>query len=312
MTTRLTRRPLIRTYGGHWLAYLGGIGADQRDLLKDAVTSARRAGCQVFELACNPVNGLSADNTAWALKQGKIRRASYCRFYPGDGVCGDPLGDGPARAKALATLSADLKFIGRLKDLGIEVPYITGPSMYGLGVQYPQPQAELLDKVVAYGEDVAAMLAGTGTTLCLEYLRPGEDKVLGSMKAACDVIDRISSASVGVHADIFHMLEQGEVPHQALELGAHRIKYLHAHGSQRQVPGAYKLDQNPAATDTVNWHLVAAALHYIRFDGWVVSEPFGQMIRDQVAALGEGLPPAIDAARYYQMARQHLMHAGII
>jgi sugar phosphate isomerase/epimerase len=312
MTTRSTRQPTQREFGAHWLAYLGGVAPDERELLRQAATSARRAGCTLFELACSPVNNLTARDTAWALKKAKMKCVSYCRFNPGDGSFGNPLRDARARARALATLSGDLQFIGQLKDHGIEVPYITGPSFYGLSKKYDEPKAKLLDKLVAFGDDVGAMLAGTGVTFCPEYLRPSEDYVLESMDTTCGVIDRIGNPAIGLHADISHMLERGEVPHDVLEMGGSRIKYLRAHGSKRQCPGVYRLDDDPEATDNVNWHQVACALNAINYRGPVVPRPMGQPIRDLVEDLGKGLPKAIDPGRYYTMARAHLMHHGII
>lgn len=302
-----------RIFGAHWLAYLGVLQADEIGRLTEAAKIAKRAGCTLFEIACNPINGLSAVNTGMALMAGGIDQVSYCRFFPDDLSCGDPLGDSTEVDQAVRTIEADLGFIETLRKQGLTAEHMTGPSAFVLGKKYELERNAIRDGICTYFERIGPMLATAHVTLNLEYLRPGEDQdVIGSMEELCLLLDFINMRCVKAHGDTFHMIERGEVPHEAIEYAGKRLGYFHAHGSDRVAPGAYWLDGNPNATDKVNWHLVACTLNAVGYEGPVVPEPFGAAIREQVPALGEGLPPAIEPRRYYDLAYAHLNREGVL
>jgi sugar phosphate isomerase/epimerase len=108
------------------------------------------------------------------------------------------------------------------------------------------------------------------------------------------------------------MLERKEDPYEAIRYGGNFLKYLHAHGTKRVAPGAFYLDDVREATDQVNWRLLGLMLDRRKYNGPIVPEPFGAEIRDQLPVLGEGLPPAIEPGRYYDLARTTLSHEGLI
>lgn len=302
-----------RTYGAHWLAFLGGLPAGESAQLTRAAKTGVQAGCTLFEVACNPVNGLAAIDTAQSLLEGGMRQAAYCRFFPGDLSCGDPLGDAAATDQAVRTIEADLGFIQTLREQGLTVEHMTGPSAFVLGKKYPLARDAIRDGICAYFVRIGPLLASAGITLNLEYLRPGEDEdVIASMDELCLLLDRINLPYVKAHGDTFHMTQRKEVPHEAILRAANRLGYLHAHGTMRVVPGAYRLDGLADATDDVNWHQVGCALMAVGFKGPVVPEPFGATIREHVPALGAGLPPAIEARRYYDLAWEHLNREGVL
>ncbi len=299
-----------RPFGAHWLAYLGLTKTGDGHLLRDAAASASTHGASIFELACRPVNDMSAMETAKALDDAEMETASYCRFFPGDGSYGDPLADD--NALALETIRQDLGFIDILDTQGIAVTYITGPSCFVLGKLYDEPKPKLLDRAYEWYRKVGELMGNRELTVCIEYLRPSEDKsVLGSMDVLCGLIDRLKDPRFRVHGDIFHMLERGEDPHDTILKAGKRLAYLHAHGTKRQPPGWYNRADMDSA-DRVNWHLVSNALNAIDFKGPVVPEPFGPAIRLAIPALGEGLPEAIDANQYYELAWVHLDRHNII
>lgn len=302
---------MTRIFGAHHLAFLGALQPGDGWYLRAAARSATINGCTLFELACNPINRMPADETAQALLAGGIHTASYCRFYP-EGF-GDPIGEEYEVTKALDTFAADIAFINALRANGVSVTHITGPSCFVLGGENRLDPEETEDRIIAFYSKVTELVEGENLTVCVEYLRDGEDNgVISSMKKACYLIDQINNPAIKIHGDTFHMRMRGEKPHGAIELAGSRLGYLHAHGDNRCAPGAYKLDGAVGATDTINWHLVSCALNAIAYNGPVVAEPFGQIIRDQIPELGAGLPPAIDAGRYYNLARAHFVKNGIL
>ncbi len=305
-----------RQFGAHWLAFLGALKSGEGNSLEEAVIQAAQEGCQLFELACHPVNDLSAIHTARALKNGGITNASYCRFFPGDGSCGDPLAadHGPA----VRTIERDIAFIDNLRKNGINVEFMTGPAAYLLGADYGLAADDevgrdgLRSRAKQFLQVIAPKLEAAKITLCLEYLRPGEDFVLGSMQRCVELVQAVRSKAVRIHFDTFHALERDELPHESILVAGNLLGYVHAHGSKRLPPGAFRLDGNIEMTDLVNWHLVGKALTAVGYHGPIVPEPFGPVIRQQVPALGEGLPPPIAGHKFYDLARRHLQQQGVI
>lgn len=302
-----------RTFGAHWLAFLGALPATERIQLTHAAKIAVKSGCTLFELACHPVNNLSAKDTAEALLEGGIREAAYCRFFPGDLSCGDPLGELDQVDLAGRTIVRDIAFVQALRNLGVKVRHMTGPSVFVLGKKYDLERDAIRDRICSFVTNLAPLLANSNIQWNIEYLRPGEDQgVIGGVDELCLLLERINHVHIKANGDVFHMMKCCEVPQRAIERMAHYLGYLHAHGSNRIVPGAYRLDGIADATDDVNWHQVSCALASIGYTGPVVPEPFGATIRKQVPALGEGLPPAIDPARYYELSREHLNYEGVL
>jgi len=304
-----------RTFGAHWLAFLGGVQAGEGERLARAVKTSVGAGCTMFELACNPVNQMTAVETAEAVQKGGMTKVSYCRFFPGGEPppCGDPIGDDAGISLAKATLEADLTFIEELRQQGLAVEFMTGPSCFVLGMRYDLDLRTRRKRLRRYAMHQGQMAASANITVALEYLRPGEDQeVIGGMREMCRLIDAVDHPNIRVHADVYHMTMRRELPWRALLHAGKRVAYLHAQGTDRVAPGVYKLDSLPEATDRVNWYLIGKALDEIGYTGPVVSEPFGEQIRKEVPALGEGLPPAIDERRFYDLAGDHLRLCGVL
>ena len=301
-----------RPFGMHWLAALGVVNAGQAQLLEAAVAIAKSCGCNLFELACAPINGLTAEETAQAVLAGGINTVSFCRFFPEDGACGDPLGDDTQRGQALETFQHDVAFILDLRKYGLTVNTITGPSCFRVAAQYGLSAVDKRSRLVSFIGDQAATVAGKELTLALEYLRPTEDYAIEGFVPMIHLLQEIANPNVGWHGDVFHMLERREDPCENVRRSGEYLKYLHGHSNLRVAPGAFYLDNIREATDKVNWWLLGQYLDRRGFAGPVVPEPFGEEIRKVAPALGEGLPPAIDPARYYQIAGTHLTKMGLI
>lgn len=300
---------MTRIYGFHHLAELASLKPGDGAKLQVAARMATDAGCSLFELACAPVNGMDAKETADALKAGGITEASYCRFFPGgaDGGSppfGDPLGSQTECAAAMSTLDMDLAFIEQLRQNGVNVRWMTGPCCFVLGQQNTLGEKVAMDRMVNFLRVVEPQFATARVTMCVEYLRPGEDHYITSVDRVCKLIDRVDSQFVQWHGDIFHMLQRGEDPATSIRRGGRRLAYLHCHGTDRVAPGS--------AHDTVDWDEVNAALNEISYAGPIVPEPFGQAIRTEVSVLGDGLPPAEPAASYYAASATMLESAGIL
>lgn len=296
-----TKRPA----GWHWLASAGITGASESKKLRDMAQAAVAAGYGMLELACHPVNGLSADDTANALLDAGLKIVSHCRFYPGDGSFGDPLGVSGSFDLAVETMDKDFAFIDALRGKGITVQYITGPSCFLLGHQYDLSPTDRRERIVRFFDEIGDDLISHQLTLALEYLQPDEDKgVIGGIDEMIHLLDRIGNSNIAWHGDVYHMLRCSEDPGATIRKGGKRLKYLHAHGTGRRAPGS--------PGDDVNWTDVAAALEEAGFDGPVVPEPFGDEILNQIPELAAGVVRVTDATEYYTTAKANLTKFGIL
>ena len=304
-----------RIYGGHLLAFGATYKPGDGARLTHAARTVKQAGATLLELTCTALLQTGAEETAASVLAGGIDHVSYCRFYPGnpDGPppCGDPLSDDPALVDAaVATFAADVQYILALRKHGLKVRFITGPNCFVLGQNYGQSRNVIRDRIRQFYARVIPLIDGRGITVAVEYLRGGEDEgAIGSAAELIHLLDLINHPEIGAHADTFHMRCRRETPHDViLKMGKH-LKYVHAHGDDRTVPGTY--DAN-GFTDGINWYLFGRALTAVNYGGPVVAEPFGQATRDEITPLGIGLPPAIEARVYYDQTYAHFDQMGVL
>jgi sugar phosphate isomerase/epimerase len=256
---------------------------------------------------------MSAQETADALKSGGIHHASLCRFFPNADQFGDPLGFCGSTDTAFQTILSDLQFIRDLRQNGITITHMTGPSAYVLAHQYKQSPGELMIAMTDFGHRVEQAASAADVVVGVEYLRHGEDFALCSMERACELVQNVGSPHLRIQADIFHMLQRGEVPWQLIDMAGDYLAYLHAQGSLRLAPGAFKYSyKGQLHTDEANWHLIGKALKEVSYKGPVVSEPFGKPICDEINALGDGVVIVDDPVAYYNAAYDHLEKNGVL
>ncbi len=303
-----------RTYGGHLLAFGATYKPGDEPRLTNAARTVKQAGGTLLELTCTALLQTPADKTAAAVLAGGIDHVSYCRFYPGNpgGIppCGDPLSNDPDLVTAaVATFQADVDYINALRAGGLKVRFITGPNCFVLGQRYGQSRSVIRDRIRQFYARVAKIIDGQGITVAVEYLRPGEDEgAIGSAAELLHLLQLIDHPEIGAHADTFHMRERREVPHDVIILLAKYLKYVHAHGDFRSVPGTYE----QGFIDLINWYLFGRALTAANYEGPIVAEPFGQATRNEIPPLGVGLPPAIDARVFYDKTFAHLEQMGVL
>lgn len=305
-----------RMFGAHQLAYGATYKPGDGNRLTKAVQTSVQAGCRLFEITCTALMQLPATETAKAVLDGGMDAVSYCLFYPGDSnggpaPMGDPLGNDPTSVNlAIATFQSGVDYIKALRDNGLKVDFITGPNGFVLGQPYGQPRNVIRDRFQTFYNRIGKIIANQNLTVALEYLRPGEDEgAIGSAAELLHLLELIGNDNIGAHADTFHMRMRGEVPHEVILKMGKYLKYLHAHGDDRSVPGTF--DAN-GFTDGINWYLVGRALSAVGYTGPVVAEPFGQATRDEIPPLGVGLPPAIEARKFYDDTCAHFERMGVL
>jgi sugar phosphate isomerase/epimerase len=278
--------------------------------LQNAMRATAARGGTLFEipyLLCK----LSWEKVAQAARYAGIKEIALCHFWPmnpdGTSVCGDPLGSVEEVKRALSTLNAITVAVRILRGNGIVVRFIDGPTWGGLGWDYHSLSLEEKHlRVISFLKQAGTICEAAQLTLAVEFLRPGEDKVIGRTRAMIKILEEVDHPAVGMHFDVFHSIECGENPADMIREAKGWIVYLHLHGDKRRAPGAPGEQQD--------WTAIIQAIKEI--DSGVddipgVPEPFGEATCKENAALGEGLPLPPPLTAYLDLAYQTLRSGGL-
>jgi sugar phosphate isomerase/epimerase len=296
---------------GHWL---GGCWAVKNvKTLADAVKNAHLAGARAFELIYHILNGLTAKETAQALKIGGIQHAAMCVFFPGEegkpAPMGDPLSKNDAEYQAAVdTFRQVCRFIVDLQWEGIKIDLIVGPSCLVLARNYGVDRAELHKRIVRFYRDVITYIKLAQSRVAIEMLRAEEDCVIEDPSNLFNIITMLNNflgcGIFGAHIDTFHCTERGINPTSVIRQLRQHTFHLHLNGSKRRPAGS--------EGDTVNWQEFVTTCKAVGLNDRMAGyEPFSQTVRDNCPPLGVGLPPAVEEPAGMIFAKQTLEAAGM-
>lgn len=127
--------------------------------------------------------------------------------------------------------------------------------------------ADLLRKVAGDAKEAGVLLA-------LEPLNRFEAHLVNTVAAGADLVNRVHKPNVGLLYDTFHANIEEKDPIGALLRHKAAIKHFHASANDRGTPGQ----------DHIDWKGTFAALHEIKYDGWIVVEAFGDALPGLAAA----------------------------
>lgn len=283
-------------FGAHSLSVFFYI--KEAEKLRQAMRTTVQKGGKLFEIPFGLCQ-LPWDLVGQIAKQEGIKEISLCHFFDGDGSRGDPLSDDPLQVlKAARTIGEIVEAAQTIREQNVVVRFIDGPSVFCLGKDYGLSWEDRRTRVIAFLGKITQMLKGANLVLAIEYLRPGEDKTIGSIDHLIEIIEVVNQACVRIHFDVFHAIEQGENPAESIIKGRKYIVYLHLHGDGRRMPGS--------EGDNQNWGEICEAANQIESGVQsipVVSEPFGEDTVAECPPLGEGLPPMGPFDEYIEGAR---------
>jgi sugar phosphate isomerase/epimerase len=166
-------------------------------------------------------------------------------------------------------------FIATLIELGgqFAAPAIIG-SMQGRwrdGVDRPAALTWLREAL----DELGRLAERCGTMLLIEPINRYETNLLNSLADGAALVDSLSTGSVRLLADLFHMnIEEVDLP-AALLLASSRLGHVHFVDSNRRPAGCGNLDFAP----------IAAALRQIGYDGYVSVEALPYPNPDEAARL---------------------------
>lgn len=291
--------------GAHWLAFLWNLVVGDGDNLRAVVAQAKAAGATVFELMPPLLNGMTAKETAQALKDGGITHAVMCHFYP-EGALGDPLGLNDELQKAVTAFDAVITYMEELRAEGITIDLIVGPSCFVLAKEYGLPEDELRRRIGTFYAKFTSRLRLNRMKVAVELLRDVEDKVFATEENTEKTLATLPIDVFGLHLDTFHFRDREYDIVAAIKRFAGRIFHFHANGKDRVPPGHDH--------DDIKWDGpdgVVAALKAVGYDGTATNEPFCEVVRAAAPELGEGLPPAMPEPQGLQMTADNLTAAGM-
>jgi len=120
----------------------------------------------------------------------------------------------------------------------------------------------------------AAHAERAGIGMAIEPLNRFETHVLNTIADATRLCREIGSPALGVQVDTFHANIEEKDTGAAIRAAGPFVRHFHASESDRGVPG----------TGQVDWDGAFAALHDIRYSGWITIESFAADIVDLCAA----------------------------
>jgi sugar phosphate isomerase/epimerase len=262
------------------------------EMLRTFMPVCKRNGITALEVPYpalrlnNPISKINDVRTAF-----DISEVSICHFYAGDAP--DPLDSGEEES-ALASLRSACDFANL-----VAAKKVVGP----LGIHIGK-EGGTVEQVTAYMKKAAAIAEHYGITLCMEPLRPHEDKVLNGFDGAIEVVDAVGSKYVKIHYDSFHCYHLDLDPCATIaKIGSERLGHVHISGSDRLPPGL----------DKVDWNMVFAGLRNVSYAGAVVLELFGPGCREEIPGIAdEGFPRSLDTETSIKVSRFTLERHNII
>jgi D-psicose/D-tagatose/L-ribulose 3-epimerase len=244
----------------------------------------KRAGCDFIELLVPEPGELDLRETRAALRDHGLGVLLAARVNAARNLASED----PAANAAGAKYLDDCVRVARA--LGAD---IVGGPLYGAPMVFagraPAPvgedeRARRIDRVVAGLRKAGATAAGAGMRFAIEPLNRFETDVANTTGHALALAEAVSSNSVGVMLDTFHMnMEDPSIP-DAIRRAGPRVFHFQANENNRGFVGSGHID----------WPAVARALVAIGYQGPITLEPFRRDDERPGVPLAQWRPPQKD------------------
>ena len=170
--------------------------------------------------------------------------------------------------------------LDRMEELGARD--LTGCTGYSIGVLTGQgPSRQELDRMVDGLAQVAEDARSRGIGLGLEAINRYETYLVNTLDDALDIVNRVGSDNLRVHADTYHMNIEETNLREALQRVQGKLNFIHMSESHRGLVG----------TGTVPWEQVWQGLAAIEFSGYLTLESFAAPNPELAAATCIWKPP---------------------
>jgi D-psicose/D-tagatose/L-ribulose 3-epimerase len=220
-------------------------------------------------------------------------------------ICGSPTADLSSDDPEVVRRgeAAIARGIAVARDLGATL--LGGPTFSAVQRYHVPPSETARDRITESYARLADTAARAGIRLGLEALNRYESNFVNTVGQAADIVRKVGSPALFVHADLFHMnMEEGHLPTAVREV-ADVLGYVHVAESNRGALG----------TGNTDWASFFAALDEIGYRGPITFESFSPAVLgpEMTSLVGLWRTPWTDPEKVARdglaFLRQHLDHA---
>jgi D-psicose/D-tagatose/L-ribulose 3-epimerase len=148
------------------------------------------------------------------------------------------------------------------------VTLLGGPTFSAVQRYTSPPSEAARDRITESYARLADRATGAGIRLGLEALNRYESNFVNTVGQAADIVRKVGSPALFVHADLFHMnMEEPHLPPAIADV-ADVLGYVHVAESNRGALG----------TGNTDWPLFFGALHNVGYDGPITFESFSPAV----------------------------------
>lgn len=219
---------------------------------EERLRKAAQNGYQGIELIVSNPSGLDAVQLLRQLEEHGLKPAAVATgFVFGSRGLQLVNPDEEIRCRAAALLQELVRFAAQLN---VKLVTIGGFRGKAAPVGGPDAAKELLHRALKQADPLAREL---GVTIALEPLRTGESDLLNNAREVCDFIDAGGYDAVGLLLDVYHMVEEPEIPDTFRK---YRDRLVHVHLADT--------DRKALGLGSVDFETIEAVLREIGYSGW--------------------------------------------
>lgn len=205
--------------------------------------AVKRVGGHHIELGLSDFANPEKDDARFA---DDLQRALACGlptcstngFFPGSIKVTGPLAD---HQRAVQYTETALR---RAHEAGIKVCVLGSAGSRNIPDGFPRQEAEA--QFVELLRKLAPIARKYDIVIAIEPLQKSESNFINTVQEGYEIARKVNHPSVGVNADIFHMLREGESPQSLLNAGRRYIRNVHiAEAANRTAPGVEGDDFTP-------------------------------------------------------------------
>lgn len=159
-------------------------------------------------------------------------------FFPGDIKVTGPNAD---HERAIRYTETALR---RAQEAGIKVCVLGSAGSRNIPEGFPRQKAE--EQFVELLKKIAPIAKKYDIIIAIEPLQKSESNFINTVQEGYEIARRVKHPNIGVNADIFHMLREGEGPQSLRNAGRKYIRNVHiAEKANRTAPGVDGDDFTP-------------------------------------------------------------------
>lgn len=203
----------------------------------------KEGGGHHIELSLSSFANPEKDDATFAeeLKKAKECGLPVCStngFFPGSVKVTGPNADHEKAVRYTETV------LRRAHEAGIKVCVLGSSGSRNIPEGFSRQEAE--EQFVAVLKRMAPIAKKYGIIIAIEPLQKSESNFINTVQEGYEIAKKVGHPNVGVNADIFHMLREGEGPQSLLNAGRKYIRNVHvAEKAKRTAPGVDGDDFTP-------------------------------------------------------------------